>query len=220
MNTPFRGHDRDRRPDDGRWTEQGQDGGWYGEASRGPDRDGPYERNSPYARGQGGYAASPGFEGWRTRGDWGTQRDVDRAADDRGGDRHSGTWDRPNRGGSWGGSAFRAGADDDWTTRHGHERPEPSYATGRRESGRVGTHHEFEPDYLHWREQRMAAYDRDYSQWRDEKRQKFSSDFEGWRSSRGPQVQAENSVVGDVTDGGGGSQTHAREAHGDKPAKS
>jgi len=82
-----------------------------------------------------------------------------------------------------------------------------------------GSHHDFEPDYLHWREQQMQNYDRDYRDWRDEKRQKFSSDFEGWRTSRGPQVQAENSVVGDVTDGGTGSQAHAKEAHGDKPAK-
>ncbi|WP_255984854.1 hypothetical protein, partial [Klebsiella pneumoniae] len=113
----------------------------------------------------------------------------------------------------------------DGNTRHGNVRPEPFSATGRHEPwrdasrpGQAGAHHDFEPDYLHWRDQQMAAYDRDYSQWRDEKRQKFSSDFEGWRSSRGPQVQAENSVVGDVADGGDGSQTHAREAHGDKPA--
>lgn len=83
----------------------------------------------------------------------------------------------------------------------------------------TGSHHEFEPDYLHWREQQMSNFDRDYHDWRSEKRQKFSSDFDTWRSSRGPAVQAENSVVGDVTDGGPGSQTHARATHEDKPAK-
>ncbi|HEV7229387.1 hypothetical protein [Brevundimonas sp.] len=90
---------------------------------------------------------------------------------------------------------------------------------GSRGSQAYGSHHDFEPDYLHWREQQMQNYDRDYHDWRNEKRQKFSSDFEGWRNGRGPQVQAENSVVGDVTDGGTGSQAHAKEAHGDKPAK-
>lgn len=65
--------------------------------------------------------------------------------------------------------------------------------------------HEFEPDYLHWRDQQIAGFDRDYHAWRSEKRQKFSSDFDSWRRTR-PQNETENpsanAWVGDVSDGG------------------
>ena len=64
-------------------------------------------------------------------------------------------------------------------------------------------HHDFEPDYLHWREQQMTNLDRDYSAWRDERRQKFSSDFDSWRQARAGRdaTPADNSKVGDITDG-------------------
>lgn len=67
--------------------------------------------------------------------------------------------------------------------------------------------HDHDPDYLHWREQQMRGFDEDYAAWRDERRQKFSSDFESWRQNRprnhgkGPQIEAENPVVGSVSDG-------------------
>ena len=262
MNNPFRNQDRDRQADRGRWTEQGQDGGWYGDASRGqshdPGRDRSYERNSPYAQGQGGYAQDRDYDQGRGEGygQYDRGQSYARSA-------------QSNWGGNYGQPAFGGG--DQWNTRlgagqhssyYGQANMGPSgYDQGRSQgmesggwsqgggyggssSGRAsygagrydaygrrepwqdasrpqqsGSHHDFEPDYLHWREQQMANYDRDYHDWRNEKRQKFSSDFEGWRSSRGPAVQAENSVVGDVTDGGGGSQTHAKALHEDKPAK-
>ncbi|MBX3477778.1 MAG: hypothetical protein KF910_09225 [Brevundimonas sp.] len=72
-------------------------------------------------------------------------------------------------------------------------------------SGRDMGRPDHEPDYLHWREQQMSKFDRDYDDWRNERRQKFSSDFDSWRSSR-----AENPVVGDVSDGGVGSQKDAK----------
>lgn len=62
-----------------------------------------------------------------------------------------------------------------------------------------GGRSDFEPDYLHWRQQQLEAFDKDYSSWRDERRQKFSSDFDSWRQNR-----AANPIVGDVTDGGTG----------------
>ncbi len=60
---------------------------------------------------------------------------------------------------------------------------------------------DYEPDYLHWREQQISKFDRDYDDWRSERRQKFSSDFDTWRTNR-----ADNPIVGDVADGGVGSQ--------------
>lgn len=72
------------------------------------------------------------------------------------------------------------------------------------DSGRsTRSQHDFEPDYLHWRDQQLSGFDRDYSDWRSERREKFSADFDTWRSSR-PRVQAENPIVGDVSDGGTG----------------
>ena len=75
--------------------------------------------------------------------------------------------------------------------------------SGRGMGGQSHQHHDFEPDYLHWREQQLSAFDKDYSDWRNERREKFSSDFDSWRQNR-PRVQAENPIVGDVTDGGDG----------------
>ncbi|MFN3352655.1 MAG: hypothetical protein ACK4Z5_03515 [Brevundimonas sp.] len=70
-----------------------------------------------------------------------------------------------------------------------------------------GAHHEFEPDYLQWREAQMRSFDDDYRSWRDERRQKFSSDFDTWRSSRNGDAARNNlsaSAVQDVADGGKG----------------
>lgn len=237
MTNPFRNRDQEREQERGRWTEQGQTGAYYGDAARDQsqdrNRDGSYERNSPHAQGQGGYAQPYGQrereptwnrtdygqgrsdpqstrygsemnQGWnagRSEPQWGRERD----------------YDAPRSQGSYYGQAapYRSSYDqgrDAPTWQRGHASPSTQAAYR-------GDHHDFEPDYLHWREQQMSRFDRDYTDWRNEKRQKFSSDFEGWRSSRGPGVQAENSVVGDVADGGGGSQAHAKELHGDKPAK-
>lgn len=85
--------------------------------------------------------------------------------------------------------------------------------TGREWSGVRGmqggrpAQEEFEPDYLHWREQQLSAFDNDYRSWRDERRQKFSTDFDTWRSSRPKtemKAEAANPIVGDVSDGGVG----------------
>lgn len=95
--------------------------------------------------------------------------------------------------------------------------PEHGYApgsqiwqgSGQGMGGQSHEHHDFEPDYLHWREQQLSAFDRDYADWRNERREKFSSDFDSWRKSR-PRVRAENPIVGDVTDGGTGDASEAK----------
>ena len=83
--------------------------------------------------------------------------------------------------------------------------------------GQSHEHHDFEPDYLHWRQQQLSAFDNDYRAWRDERRQRFSSDFDSWRQSRprseaaGEQhTPAENPIVGDVSDGGVGDASEAK----------
>jgi len=81
--------------------------------------------------------------------------------------------------------------------------------SGRGMGGQTHEHHDFEPDYLHWRQQQLSAFDRDYSDWRNERREKFSSDFDSWRQNR-PRTQAENPIVGDVSDGGVGDASEAK----------
>lgn len=57
--------------------------------------------------------------------------------------------------------------------------------------------HDFEPDYLHWRDGQMRDLDRDYHAWRDERRQKFSKDFDDWRSQRRAQgVRSQDQTAG------------------------
>jgi len=55
-------------------------------------------------------------------------------------------------------------------------------------SGNQSRHHEYEPDYLHWRDGQIRDLDRDYHAWRDERRQRFSKDFDEWRSQRRTQA--------------------------------
>jgi hypothetical protein len=45
-------------------------------------------------------------------------------------------------------------------------------------------HHDFEPDYLHWRNTQMQNLDRDYHRWREERRSKFAKEFDEWRRNR------------------------------------
>lgn len=83
--------------------------------------------------------------------------------------------------------------------------------SGRGMGGQTHEHHDFEPDYLHWRQQQLSTLDKDYMDWRNERRQKFSSDFDSWRQTR-PRTDAsghtlaDNPIVGDVSDGGVGTQ--------------
>ncbi|HST92829.1 MAG TPA: hypothetical protein VLJ13_11600, partial [Brevundimonas sp.] len=42
--------------------------------------------------------------------------------------------------------------------------------SGRGMGGQSHEHHEFEPDYLHWRQQQLSAFDKDYTDWRNERR--------------------------------------------------
>lgn len=114
------------------------------------------------------------------------------------------------------GQDYPAPERDDWRGRGEYEAH--GYAPGSQiwdeQRGGYGqarrSDNDHDPDYRHWREQQMRGFDEDYAAWRNERREKFSSDFDTWRRNRprndgrGPQVEADNPIVGDVSDGGTG----------------
>lgn len=183
-----------------------RDYGARGEPTRGPGSprwasdaqpDTGYRR-ADYGRGdytRGGYGDDYGIEGRNDRGGYGPSHEYERQAS------------RPRSQNDFG---YRAQQHADYS-RFGAPGSEIWDGPGK-DVARQNHHasrHDFEPDYLHWREQQMSNFDRDYHDWRSERREKFSSDFDSWRSSR-PQVQAENPIVGDVTDGGTGDASEVR----------
>lgn len=44
--------------------------------------------------------------------------------------------------------------------------------------------HEFDPDYVHWREEQMRSHDRDYHDWRHAQQQSYDDDYRRFRSER------------------------------------
>jgi hypothetical protein len=83
--------------------------------------------------------------------------------------------------------------------------------------------HEFDPDYVQWREEQLRSHDRDYQEWRrsqhrqyddqyrqyrDERQRHFGEAFHQWRSQRG--------MVGGVPDTGIGSVGQGQGGYGDK----
>lgn len=156
---------------------------------------------------------------WREEARYGLDRSHDRPLFERYGRSHgAGRWagDHPDQNASVPWRQGAAGRD----TMRGATYPEHAYAPGSQIWDASGTgvdyygargwsSHapEFEPDYLHWRNEQIARFDNDYRSWRDEKRQKFSLDFHNWRQAR-PQAEphnaAANPIVGEITDGGEG----------------
>jgi hypothetical protein len=124
----------------------------------------------------------------------------------------------PNTGGQYGGQAFGQGGMSQGYASHGYAPGSQIWeGSGPGMGGQTHEHHDFEPDYLHWRQQQLSVFDKDYGDWRNERREKFSSDFDSWRQSR-PRSEAsgehhtpaENPIVGDVSDGGVGSAADAK----------
>jgi hypothetical protein len=96
--------------------------------------------------------------------------------------------------------------------------------------------HEFDPDYLHWRDEQLRAHDRDYQDWRrhqqnqydedyrsyrSEQRDTFGKTFHAWRSERGAsgagaEFNREPDQVKAVTDGADGPKAHGDEDRGDQ----
>lgn len=205
---------RDQRPDEQRsWA--GADRGRSAEAwrSESPSRQEPYEpehremsgargwgygpepRSDPPGFGPSGYRGrSYGQRGPMSYGQGGYRQDYAPPSQARQGGRGYGS---------------PSGFSGDYAT-HGYAPGGQIWeGSGPGMGGQSHEHHDFEPDYLHWREQQLSNFDRDYSEWRTERRQKFSSDFDTWRRSR-PEARAsghtpaENPIVGDISDGGDG----------------
>jgi hypothetical protein len=44
--------------------------------------------------------------------------------------------------------------------------------------------HEFDPDYLHWRDERMRAHDRDYQEWRRSQQARYDAEYRRLRADR------------------------------------
>lgn len=69
--------------------------------------------------------------------------------------------------------------------------------------------HEFDPDYLHWREEQMRGHDRDYHEWRRAQQQTYDDDYRRFRSERREHFgrtfsdwRNQRSAVGGVADTG------------------
>lgn len=51
-------------------------------------------------------------------------------------------------------------------------------------------HEEFDPEYLHWREQQLHALDEDYRAWRQDRYRRFADEFTEWRARRAAEAGA------------------------------
>ena len=193
--------------------------GWTGD--RQPQPGSAYD---PYGYGAQALGPSqyqqPHYGGQQARGDAGAWSGPSSS----GGQGHAGY----SQGGAYGGSAMTRGAysgpqsqggsmnQGSWgAASHGYAPGAQIWeGSGPGMGGQSHEHHDFEPDYLHWRQQQLSAFDSDYSTWRNERREKFSSDFDSWRQSRPRSVAqhtpAENPIVGDVSDGGVGNAAEAK----------
>ncbi|MBX9460557.1 MAG: hypothetical protein KL785_05190 [Brevundimonas sp.] len=214
---------RDRSGPAGAWTQdsyqqsqyaQRGPGGWTGEG-------GGYPGPGDYAAGAQSYGGGPQYgrdfggpqfdQGYSSRGPTGGH--GSRANQAHGGPSYGGQ----GYGGQSYGSPSHGGQGYGGQSHGGQGQADHGYApggqiwqgSGQGMGGQSHEHHDFEPDYLHWRQQQLSAFDKDYSDWRNERREKFSSDFDSWRQSR-PRVQAENPIVGDVSDGGTGDASEAK----------
>lgn len=56
-------------------------------------------------------------------------------------------------------------------------------------------HHDYEPDYVRWREERMRGHDREYDEWRRERQRRYDEEYHARR--RGQHGQASNHWVGE-----------------------
>jgi hypothetical protein len=69
--------------------------------------------------------------------------------------------------------------------------------------------HEFDPDYLHWRDEQMRSHDRDYQEWRRSQQQSYDEDYRRFRTERREHFgrtfsdwRSQRSPVGGVPDTG------------------
>lgn len=166
-----------------------RDQNWGFGGRRGPDRG----RREDDRRARGPSDERRSFEGgepWHGEGRYGARYDEDRAYGGQvygqeGGRTHSLEAGRGRFGGDER-ETWRAGdgapyGDLELNPRNpGVEEfgPPADYAYHPREG------HEFDPDYLRWREEQMRVHDRDYHDWRRNQRQAYDDDYRRFRSER------------------------------------
>jgi len=181
-------------------------GGFAGERGGGGDRREDERRMNEPGRARE-RRSFEGGEPWRAEGRYGARYDQDRTGyrgqeygmeggaqhrgrEDREQDRgdHRESW-RPDQGEPYGDLEF------DPRNRGAREFGPPADYAYHPPAG-----HEFDADYLHWREEQMRSHDRDYQEWRTaqrdsydddyrrfrhERRQQFGRTFQDWRNERG-----------------------------------
>lgn len=219
---------RDQRYDEGRSWSEGDGGRTYqAYGDQGRDTDRPYagsrsygygqERQSDYGRtvstndrnsspydrpdyrSQSGYGRNASFGQHRYGGQDQYSQHGNYPSSNRGG------YEQSDNRANWGGPDFGHSASRQDYTQNGYA---PGAEIWRQDGGQSHqSRRDFEPDYLHWRDQQLSNFDRDYHDWRSERREKFSSDFDSWRQNR-----AANPIVGDVADGGVGDGREAKKS--------
>jgi len=169
-----RGQERGRREDERRGDER--QGGW-----RGGER-----RAFEEPRGR------EGGEPWRGQARYGARYDQDRTGYR--GQEYGVEGGRDHRTLSERDPAWRGDERETW--RPGHGEPYGELELNARNRGiqefgvpsdyayhpRAG--HEFDPDYLHWREEQMRGHDRDYHEWRKSQQESYDQDYRAFRDQR------------------------------------
>lgn len=68
--------------------------------------------------------------------------------------------------------------------------------------------HEFDPDYLHWRDEQLRLHDRDYHEWRRHQQQQYDEEYRRFRTERRDtfgrsfhEWRSQRQTVGDATPG-------------------
>lgn len=83
--------------------------------------------------------------------------------------------------------------------------------------------HEFDSDYLRWRDEQLRAHDRDYQDWRRDQHRQYDEQYRQFRSERQRHFgqafhewRSQRSAVGGVADTGIGSVGQGQGGYGDK----
>lgn len=130
--------------------------------------------------------------GWTAGRSFSGDRDHERGPEDRYGEgRRDWTRFERDRGGSGGYGQYGAGG----FARGGYgqsgyggdygQRQHGQTTYGGEGRGRSGAQdRDFEPDYLDWRNERLAGYDRDYEQWRADQTRRHDDEYRTWRGER------------------------------------
>jgi hypothetical protein len=222
---PWRDDERDRwRQDRERETMRGR-GEWQGGERRAFDERGqePWRRDryaARYDQDRAGYgeqqdAGAPGYRAQGERGDTARFGDV---ASPQGGEPYGyagqeyGLEGHPGVSGGGSGWGFDRKAQGAGQDPAAYGRQTPSHPD-----------REFDPEYLHWREEQMRAHDRDYQDWRREQHRRYDDQYRQYRSERQRhfgeafhQWRSQRGMVGGVPDTSIGSVGQGQGGYGDK----